>query len=86
MRGCAYLPCGRDFEPVNRGQKYCSHPCSTAAAKEHEERRSKKVRCPNATYIARGITQDNVHPNERGRDMSQYHGTFRIEEGRVITR
>lgn len=37
-------------------------------------------------YKARGIVQDNVHPNERGRDMSQYVGTFKIEDGKVVVK
>lgn len=38
------------------------------------------------TYKARGIVQDNVHPNDRSRDMSQCVGTFKIEDGKVVVR
>lgn len=86
---CAMAGCDNEF-PVSSqhpNQMYCSIQCVADAKKAQNAKRDKKPSIVNARYKARGIVQDNVHPNERGADMSQYVGTFRIEDdGKVVTR
>lgn len=85
---CALPGCDNEFPASKQhpNQMYCSVQCVAEAKKMQNAKRDKKPAVMKARYKARGIVQDNVHPNDRGKDMSQYVGTFRIEEGKVVTR
>ena len=78
---CKYKPCGKEFEIDSAGRKFCSHECSTAFHNDRNREHNRVARFPNAIYFARGIQQDNIHPNERGKDMSQHFGKFKIIDG-----
>lgn len=87
-RICKYAPCSIEFQPMHASQVHHSPACRTLYNLALKRKASSTAPViEHAAFKARGIVQDNVHPNDRGRDMTQYVGTFKIDdEGRVLTR
>lgn len=65
-------------------QKYCSMMCKGAfdSKRRVKDQMRKNGKC--SYFAVGGAGDDNQHPNDRGRDMSRYVGTFTIQEGVVL--
>ena len=87
-RICKYAPCSVEFVPKHASQVHHSVSCRTLYHLQLKRKASSTAPViEHASFKARGIVQDDIHPNDRGRDMTQYVGTFKIDdEGRVLTR
>lgn len=85
-RICALMDCGVEFTPKQPNQRYHSLECSYIAKCTCAEKHNAREKIVKARYKARGVTNDDVHPNQRGINMTQYVGTFRIEGGKVVTK
>lgn len=87
-RICKYSPCGIEFVPKHHKQEHHNPVCRALHHRMTKLKAgSKEPVVEHASFKARGIVQDGVHPNERPRDMSQHIGTFKIDEdGKILTR